>query len=102
MTLHSQETILVDVEAKAHTIEGPGEDDLSINDWIGRIQGVAKTAHAAARMGEDETQYDAFVEMAVIAVRRAFQLREHIDSENDAEAQEEAKLEAELKRDGGA
>lgn len=71
--------VLKDVEARrqrSHNQElTAGEAELSINDWIGRLQGAAKTAHAACRAGSVPAEYDAWLDIVDVALGRLEQLR---------------------------
>lgn len=72
-----REQVIADVEAHRHQHGEPGlEKELSINDWIDRLQGAAKQAHLQARAGDDQGQYDTWVELASTCVGRAEQLAE--------------------------
>ncbi len=46
------------------------EAQLSVNDYIGRLQNAAKTAHGAARYGEVTAETECWVDIAAIAVAR--------------------------------
>lgn len=67
------EEILEDVESLRHRQEDDKqrELDLSINDWIFRLQGISGKAHNAARAGATSTELELWIEAAAICVARA-------------------------------
>lgn len=72
MTEPAYETVLSDLETKIIADQEPElEAQLSINDWIDRVRGAAQTAHSAARMGSTKLEYDTWIDLAAIALRRA-------------------------------
>lgn len=76
-----RERVLEDVEAKRHDEFRPElEADLSVNDWIGRLQGAARTAQQMARTGNISVEYETWVDIASIAVARAELLLEQLEN----------------------
>lgn len=67
--------VLQDVETKRHSEGEPElEDGLSVNDWIGRLQGAAKAARDFARAGDSRSEYQCWLDLAAIATGRAEQV----------------------------
>jgi hypothetical protein len=67
-----RDDVLSDIETRRHQdAELDLEAAMSINDWMGRLQGAAKSAHGFARAGLVGDEYQVWIDVAQIAVARA-------------------------------
>lgn len=74
--------VLTELEAYRHRTGEPDlESELSINEWVGRLQAGAKIAHGFARMGQVQAEYVAWLELAAVCVARCEDLMRVLDAE---------------------
>lgn len=72
------EDLLASVEALIHSDEEPElERELSVNEWIGRLQGSAREAQQMARLGDVVGEERAWLYAAGLCLRRVRAIREN-------------------------
>lgn len=69
---HLRVTVLEDIETRRHEDAEPElEADLSINDWLGRLQSAAQNIQQLCRAGLVNEEYQVWIDVAQIAAGRA-------------------------------